>query len=227
MGGGNVPRVPYKAPGEQSYQFLDIWNRLYRERILYIGQDLDDEYANQMIAVLLFLNSEDSQKGVQLYFNCPGGEIRAGLAVYDTMTNMGFDITTLNLGIAASISGFLCGAGTPGQRMCLPNARFLLQTPKLEDMGMSQVMYGQASDVKIEATEILRQREKIYNGLTRFTGRSYEQIREDLKRDLYLTAPEAIEYGLIDRVLLPLEKDSKDLMKMAANNMNDKNFGRI
>ena len=152
-------------------QFLDIWSRLQRERIMYIGQDLDDEYANQMVAVLLTLSAENNEDGVQLYFNCPGGEVRAGLAVYDTMNNCGFDITTLNLGIAASISGFLCGAGTKGKRMALPNARFLLQNPKLEDMGLSQVLYGQASDVKIEAEEILRMRQKVYKGLMKFTDR--------------------------------------------------------
>ena len=154
-----------------------------------------------MVAVLLTLAEEDSTKGVQMYFNCPGGEVRAGLAVYDTMRNCGFDITTLNLGIAASISGFLCGAGTPGQRMALPNARFLLQNPKLEDMGLSQVLYGQASDVKIEAEEILRMRQKVYRGLMQFTGRDYETIRKDLTRDLYLTATEAVEYKLIDKVM--------------------------
>jgi len=227
MGKGNVPRVPYKAPGEQGFQFLDIWSRLQRERIMYIGQDLDDEYANQMVAVLLTLSNEDATAGVQMYFNCPGGEVRAGLAVYDTMNNCNFDVTTLNLGIAASISGFLCGAGTPGKRMALPNARFLLQNPKLEDMGLSQQLYAQASDVKIEATEILRMRGKVYRGLMKFTGRDYETIRKDLTRDLYLTAPEAVEYGLIDKVLLPLQRDDKDYKSYIGDVNAAKNFGRI
>jgi len=225
MGGGNVPRVPYKAPGEQGYQFMDIWSRLQRERIMYIGQDLDDEFANQMVAVLLTLSNEDNKAGVQMYFNCPGGEVRAGLAVYDTMNNCGFDITTLNLGIAASISGWLCGAGTPGKRMALPNARFLLQNPKLEDMGLSQQLYAQASDVKIEANEILRMRDKVYRGLMRFTDRDYETIRKDLTRDLYLTAPEAVEYGLIDKVLLPLQRTDEEIKKYIGENQ--ANFGRI
>jgi len=227
MGGANVPRVPYKAPGEQSYQFMDIWNRLYRERIMYIGQDLDDEFANQMIAVMLWLASEDDSGDISLYFNCPGGEVRAGLAVYDTMQSSRFGIQTLNLGIAASISGFLCGAGDKGKRMALPNARFLLQTPKLEDMGLSQVLYGQASDVKIEAEEILRMREKVYNGLVRFTGKGYEDIRKDLTRDLYLTSVEAVDYGLIDKVLLPMERTAADYKKIAQNSPDGKNFGRI
>jgi ATP-dependent Clp protease protease subunit len=208
-----------------------------------------------MVAVLLTLHSEDSTAGVQMYFNCPGGEVRAGLAVFDTMNNCGFEVTTLNLGIAASISGFLCGAGTKGKRMALPNARFLLQVlssahalidpcrtmclhphltaclflqnPKLEDMGLSQVLYGQASDVKIEATEILRMREKVYRGLMQFTDRDYETIRKDLTRDLYLTAPEAVEYGLIDKVLLPLERDESDYKKYIGDPNAAKNFGRI
>jgi len=225
MGGGNVPRVPYKLPGEQGYMFMDIWSRLQRERIMYIGQDLDDEFANQMIAVLLTLSNEDNAAGVQMYFNCPGGEVRAGFAVYDTMRNCGFDITTLNLGIAASISGWLCGAGTPGKRMALPNARFLLQNPKLEDMGLSQQLYAQASDVKIEANEILRMREKVYRGLMQFTDRDYETIRKDLTRDLYLTAPEAVEYGLIDKVLLPLQRTDEEVKKYIGDTQ--KNFGKI
>jgi len=189
---------------------MDIWNRLYRERIIYIGKDIDDEYANQLIAILLYLQYEKSNAGVQLYFNCPGGEVRAGLALYDTIKGMGFPVTTLNVGIAASISAFLCGAGDPGQRLALPNARFLLQTPKLEDMGLSRVLYGAASDVSIEAREILRQREIIYQGLCKFTGREYRRVRADLKRDLYLTATDAVDYGLIDRVLLPKRQRPKE-----------------
>uniref|UniRef100_A0A6U4NKV9 ATP-dependent Clp protease proteolytic subunit n=2 Tax=Hemiselmis andersenii TaxID=464988 RepID=A0A6U4NKV9_HEMAN len=226
MGGANVPRVPYKAPGEQSYQFMDIWNRLYRERIMYIGQDLDDEFANQMVAVLLWLSQEDDTSDVQLYFNCPGGEVRAGLAVYDTMRSCNFGVQTLNLGIAAAISAFLCGAGDKGKRMALPNARFLLQTPKLEDMGLSQVLYGQASDVKIEAEEILRMREKVYKGYMDFTDKDYETIRKDLTRDLYLTSVEAVDYGLIDKMLLPLERTKEDYDKIAKA-ADPKNFGRI
>lgn len=230
MGGGNVPRVPYKAPGEQSYQFMDIWNRLYRERIMYIGQDLDDEFANQMVAVMLWLAQEDSASPIQMYFNCPGGEVRAGLAVYDTMKSLKLSCTTLNLGIAASISAFLCASGDKGKRMALPNARFLLQTPKLEDMGLSQVLYGQASDIKIEAEEIIRMRQIVFNGYCEFTGKDMATMKKDLTRDLYLTSTEAIDYGLIDKVLLPLERTAADYKKMAMNNEagpGGKNFGRI
>lgn len=198
MMAGGVPKVPYKAPGTQNYEFIDIFNRLYRERILYVGQDLDDEQANQMIAVMLYLENDDKDRLVQMYFNCPGGTVPAGLAVYDCMRAMSYPIMTLNLGLAASMGAFLVGAGTKGRRASLPNARFLLQNPSLPD-----TVRGQASDVEIEVKNILRQRDRIVNGFHEFTGRSKEQIEKDLSRDMYLTAPEAREYGLIDKVLVP------------------------
>lgn len=193
-----VPKVPYKAPGAQNHEFIDIFNRLYRERIIYVGQDLDDESANQIIAVLLYLDQTDSKGGVQMYFNSPGGTMPAGLAVYDCMRAMKYDITTINLGLAASMGAFLVAAGTNGKRMALPNSRFLLQAPSLFDP-----VRGQASDVSIEVQNILRQRDRMINGLVEFTGKNEEDVRKDLKRDMYLTAPEAREYGLIDKVLLP------------------------
>eukprot|EP00173_Palmaria_palmata_P004810 Plantae.Rhodophyta-Palmaria_palmata.ctg7330.p1 GENE.Plantae.Rhodophyta-Palmaria_palmata.ctg7330~~Plantae.Rhodophyta-Palmaria_palmata.ctg7330.p1 ORF type:complete len:267 (+),score=41.05 Plantae.Rhodophyta-Palmaria_palmata.ctg7330:127-927(+) len=198
MMAGGVPKVPYKAPGAQSYEFIDIFNRLYRERIMYIGQDLDDEVANQTIAVMLYLEQEDSEKQVSFYFNSPGGTVSAGLAVYDCMRAMKYPVATLNLGLAASMGAFLCGAGTKGMRMSLPNARFLLQAPSMLDPSR-----GQASDVAIEVKHILSQRERVINGYCSFTGKDYESVKKDLKRDMYLTAPEAREYGLIDQVLMP------------------------
>lgn len=195
---GGVPKVPYKAPGTQNYEFIDIFNRLYRERIIYVGQDLDDETANQIIAVLLYLEQDDANGVVQMYFNSPGGTVPAGLAVYDCMQAMKYPITTINLGLAASMGAFLVGAGTKGRRMALPNSRFLLQSPSLPD-----VVKGQASDVEIEVKNILAQRNRIIDGLHYFTGRSREQLKNDLSRDMYLTAPEAREYGLIDKVLTP------------------------
>lgn len=201
MMAGGVPKVPYKAPGAQSYEFIDIFNRLYRERIMYIGQDLDDEVANQTIAVMLYLEQEDKEKPVSMYFNSPGGTVPAGLAVYDCMQAMSYPINTLNLGLAASMGAFLVGAGTKGRRMSLPNARFLLQAPSMFD-----AVRGQASDVAIEVRQILKQRERMIEGLCKFTGRSYEEVKKDLQRDMYLTAPEAREYGLIDQVLMPSVK---------------------
>jgi ATP-dependent Clp protease, protease subunit len=198
MMAGGVPKVPYKAPGAQTYEFIDIFNRLYRERIMYIGQDLDDEVANQTIAVMLYLEQEDCERQVSMYFNSPGGTVSAGLAVYDCMRAMKYPIATLNLGLAASMGAFLMGAGTKGMRMSLPNARFLLQAPSMMD-----TVRGQASDVAIEVKQILAQRERIVNGFVEFTGKDYDSVKKDLKRDMYLTAPEAREYGLIDQVLMP------------------------
>ncbi|CAN8066265.1 unnamed protein product [Agarophyton chilense] len=198
---GGVPKVPYKAPGAQSHEFIDIFNRLYRERIIYVGQDLDDESANQIIAVLLYLENDDAKANVSMYFNCPGGTIPAGLAVYDCMRAMKYPVVTLNLGLAASMSAFLVAAGTKGKRMALPNSRFLLQSPSLLD-----TVRGQASDVAIEVRNILNQRNRIIDGLNQFTGRSTDQLKKDLSRDMYLTAPEARTYGLIDNVLMPQVK---------------------
>lgn len=196
-----VPKVPYKAPGAQNHEFIDIFNRLYRERIIYVGQDLDDEQANQIIAVMLYLENEDPTANVSFYFNCPGGTIAAGLAIYDCMRALKFPVVTINLGLAASMSAFLVGAGTKGKRMALPNSRFLLQSPSLMDG-----VRGQASDVAIEVRNIMKQRDRIIDGLHEFTGRSRDEIRKDLARDMYLTAPEARTYGLIDQVLMPQVK---------------------
>ena len=190
--------MPYKAPGTQNYEFIDIFNRLYRERIIYVGQDLDDEQANQIIAVMLYLENDDRDALVQMYFNSPGGTVSAGLAIYDCMRAMSYPIMTLNLGLAASMNAFLVGAGTKGKRASLPNARFLLQNPSLY-----HTVRGQASDVEIEVKNILKQRNRIVDGFHKFTGRSKELIKKDLSRDMYLTAPEAREYGLIDKVLMP------------------------
>lgn len=196
-----MPKVPYKAPGAQTHEFIDIFNRLYRERIIYVGQDLDDEQANQIIAVMLYLENDDANANVSMYFNCPGGSVAAGLAVYDCMRALRFPVVTINLGLAASMSAFLVGAGTKGKRMALPNARFLLQSPSLPD-----VVRGQASDVEIEVRNIMSQRDRIIDGLHDFTGRSQDELRKDLSRDMYLTAPEARTYGLIDQVLMPQAK---------------------
>lgn len=198
---GGVPKVPYKAPGAQNHEFIDIFNRLYRERIIYVGQDLDDESANQIIAVLLYLENTDAKANVSMYFNCPGSTVPAGLAVYDCMHAMKYPITTINLGLAASMGAFLVGAGTKGKRMALPNSRFLLQAPSLMD-----TVRGQASDIQIEVQNILRQKQRMIDGLHQFTGRSHEELTKDLARDMYLTAPEARTYGLIDRVLVPQVK---------------------
>mmetsp|Transcript_8286 Transcript_8286/g.37007 ORF Transcript_8286/g.37007 Transcript_8286/m.37007 type:complete len:253 (-) Transcript_8286:2236-2994(-) len=199
----NMPKVPYKAKGSDKYEFVDIFNRFYRERIIFINQDIDDETANQTMAVLLFLESEDDKAEVQMYINCPGGTTTAGLAIYDCMRAMKYPITTLNLGFAAGMGAFLVGAGTPGKRLALPNSRFLIQAPSMDN-----VVRGQADQIASEVKIVLRQREKIVNGLHDITGRDKNLIDEEVNRDFYLTAYEAREYGLIDRILQPKVKDS-------------------
>lgn len=136
---------------------------------------------------MLYLEQEDKNRQVSMYFNSPGGTVSAGLAVYDCMRAMSYPIATLNLGLAASMGAFLMGAGTPGMRMSLPNARFLLQAPSMMDP-----VRGQASDIAIEVKHILNQRERIINGLCTFTGKGYDEVKTDLKRDMYLTAPEGM-----------------------------------
>ena len=123
----NVPQVPYKYPGMESPQWISVYNRMYRERIMFLGQDIDDDYANMMIAVLLYLESEDANSPASMYFNVAGGVTKAGLAMYDTMRIMPYDIQTVNMGIAAEVAAFLVAGGTPGKRFALPNARFMLQ----------------------------------------------------------------------------------------------------
>jgi ATP-dependent Clp protease, protease subunit len=147
---------------------------------------------------MLYLEQEDKEKTVSMYFNSPGGTTAAGLALFDCMQAMSYPIATLNLGLAASMGAFLVGAGTKGKRMSLPNARFLIQAPSMLDP-----VRGQASDLAIEVAHILKQRERVIEGYVKFSGRSYEEVKKDLKRDMYLTAPEAREWGLIDKVLLP------------------------
>ncbi|GJQ14699.1 hypothetical protein GpartN1_g7006.t1 [Galdieria partita] len=199
--GGGVPKVPYKAPGQQNYEFIDIFNRFYRERIIYIGQEIDEDQANQIIAILLFLQSEDDQAEVQMYINCPGGFVTPGLAVYDCMCSVRYPIVTVNLGMAASMGAFLAAAGTPGRRFALPNSRYLLQQPLAPDN-----IKGQAKDIEIEAIQILRQRDMLFESYAKFSKQSIEKIKQDSQRDLYLTAYEAREYGLVDKVLTPRPK---------------------
>lgn len=199
--GGGVPKVPYKAPGQQNYEFIDIFNRFYRERIIYVGQEIDEDQANQIIAILLFLQSENDQAEVQMYINCPGGFVIPGLAVYDCMCSVRYPIVTVNLGMAASMGAFLAAAGTPGRRFALPNSRYLLQQPLAPDN-----IKGQATDIQIEAIHILRQKEMLFENYAKFTKQPIERIRNDLRRDLYLTAYEAREYGLVDKVLTPRPK---------------------
>jgi len=203
----SVPQVPYKYPGMESPQWISVYNRMYRERIMFLGQDIDDDYANMMIAVLLYLESEDANSPASMYFNVAGGVTKAGLAMYDTMRIMPYDIQTVNMGIAAEVAAFLVAGGTPGKRFALPNARFMLQNPRIDPPidaeGNPRTRIMQATEMQLEVQETLRDKKRMLEGLSRFTGRSVELLQQDFKRDFYLNAQEATQYGLVDQLLLP------------------------
>ncbi|MBF2004899.1 ATP-dependent Clp protease proteolytic subunit [Chlorogloeopsis fritschii PCC 9212] len=189
-----VPKVPYRMPGEQFTQWIDIYNRLYRERIIFLGRDIDDEIANQIIAVMLYLDSEDPGKDIYLYINSPGGMVTSGLAIYDTMQHIKSDVVTICVGLAASMGSFLLAAGTKGKRLALPHSRIMIHQP-------SGGTRGQATDIEIEAREILRIRRQLNQIYANNTGQSLEKIEKDMDRDFFMSAQEAKDYGLIDRVI--------------------------
>ncbi len=189
-----VPKVPYRMPGEQYTQWIDIYNRLYRERIIFLGKDVDDEIANQIIAVMLYLDSEDPGKDIYLYINSPGGMVTSGMAIYDTMQHIKSDVVTICVGLAASMGSFLLAAGTKGKRLALPHSRIMIHQP-------SGGARGQATDIEIEAREILRIRHQLNNIYAERTGQPLAKIEKDMDRDFFLSAEESKEYGLIDRVI--------------------------
>ncbi|MBN2716464.1 MAG: ATP-dependent Clp protease proteolytic subunit [Deltaproteobacteria bacterium] len=185
--------VEYTHRGERSW---DIFSRLLKDRIVFLGTSINDEVANIIVAQLLFLYSDDPDKEVMLYINSPGGSVSAGLAIYDTMQHVGCPVATVCLGQAASMAAVLLSAGTPGRRFALPNSRVLIHQP----LGGVQ---GQASDIEIHAREILRMRERLTEILVSTTGQAAEKIKEDSDRDFIMPAQEAMAYGVIDQVMAP------------------------
>jgi len=190
-----MPLVPMvveqTSRGERAY---DIYSRLLKDNIVFIGQPIDDVLANLVIAQLLFLEAEDPDKDISIYINSPGGAITAGMAIYDTMQYIKPDINTLCVGQAASMAAVLLAAGTPGKRFALPNARLLIHQPL---GGVS----GQASEIEIHAKEILRMRESLNQILRKHTKQSIERIERDTDRDFIMTAAQAKEYGIVDHVI--------------------------
>ncbi|QSF50391.1 ATP-dependent Clp protease proteolytic subunit [Thermosynechococcus sp. TA-1] len=181
-------------PGEPYTQWIDIYNRLYRERIIFLGKEVDDEIANQIVAVMLYLDSEDPGKDIMLYINSPGGSVTAGMAIYDTMQHIKSDVVTICVGLAASMGSFLLAAGTKGKRLALPHSRIMIHQP-------SGGTRGQATDIEIEAREILRVRRQLNELYAHHTGQPLEKIERDMDRDFFMSAEEAKNYGLIDRVI--------------------------
>ena len=177
----------------RSERAYDIYSRLLRDNIIFIGSEIDETLANAVIAQLLFLEAENPEKEISLYIHSPGGSITAGLAIYDTMQYVTNEIATICVGQAASMAAVLLAAGTPGKRISLPNARVLLHQP----FGGTQ---GQASDIAIQAKEILRQRETIYHILVKHTRQPETKIQADIERDFIMTAVQAKDYGLVDQI---------------------------
>lgn len=185
--------------GERAY---DIYSRLLRDRIIILGTPIDDNVANLVIAQMLFLESEDSSKDINLYINSPGGLVTAGLAIYDTIKFIKPDVSTICIGQAASMGSFLLSAGTKGKRFALPNSRMMIHQP----MGGFQ---GQATDIEIHAREILKLKEQLNRMLADHCGQPIEKIAQDTDRDYFMSSAEAKEYGLIDSVLSTHRTDSK------------------
>ena len=187
--------VPYvieqTSRGERSY---DIYSRLLKERIIFLGEEVNDVTAGLVVSQLLFLESEDPDKDINLYINSPGGSVTAGMAIYDTMQYVKCDVSTMCMGMAASMGAFLLSGGTKGKRLALPNAEIMIHQPS----GGAQ---GQATEIEIAAEHILRTKKKLNTILSENTGQPYETIVKDTQRDNWLTAQEALEYGLIDKVM--------------------------
>ncbi len=187
--------VPYvieqTSRGERSY---DIYSRLLKERIIFLGEEVTDASASVIVAQLLFLESEDPNKDISLYINSPGGSVTAGMAIYDTMKYIKCDVSTICIGMAASMGAFLLAGGTKGKRFALPNAEIMIHQPS----GGSK---GQASDMKIVADHILKTKDKLNRILAENTGKSLDVIERDTDRDNYMSAADAVEYGLIDSVV--------------------------
>jgi ATP-dependent Clp protease protease subunit len=198
-----IASKPVAAPGvlptvvEQSgrgERAFDIYSRLLRERIIFLGTGIDDQVADALVAQLLFLEAEDPEKDIQIYVNSPGGSVTAGLAIYDTMQQVAPDVVTICYGLAASMGAFLLSGGTKGKRLALPNARIMIHQP----LGGAQ---GQAVDIEIQAKEILYLKDTLNGLMAEHTGQPLEKIAEDTDRDYFLSPAEAVQYGLIDRVV--------------------------
>lgn len=196
------PMVPYRAPGSPYDQFIGMKSRQLKERKLWIAQYLDDDAANSIISSLLYLQSESDKEDIKLFLNIPGANLRPALAIYDAVQELKLDgckIHTTNIALCAGMGALLAGAGTKGLRYSLPNARYLLQKT-----GMDAVFQGQATDIALEVRDIKKLNEKVNGMLSKVTGQTPERIDEDMRRDFYLSSEEAVRYGLIDEVLLPM-----------------------
>ncbi|KAK8946822.1 hypothetical protein KSP39_PZI007118 [Platanthera zijinensis] len=191
-----TPRVPFRTPGEGTWQWVDLWNALYRERVIFIGQHIDEEFSNQVLATMLYLDSMDDSKKLHLYINGPGGDLTPSMAIYDTMQSLKSPVGTNCVGYAYNLAGFLLAAGEKGNRVAMPLCRIALQSP-------AGAARGQADDVHNEANELLRIRDYLFGELAKKTRQPIEKINKDFSRMKRFNAQEALDYGLIDRILRP------------------------
>ncbi len=190
-----IPKVPYRMPGSSYEQWINIYDRLFRERIIFMAEEVDDAMANAIVAYMLYLDSDDQTKPIYLYINSPGGSVTAGMAIYDTMQHIKSEVVTICVGLAASMGAFLLTAGTKGKRLALPHSRIMIHQP------LGGVGRRQATDIEIEAKQILRVRQELNQLMAFHTGKTVEQIERDTDRDYFMSAEEAKTYGLIDRVI--------------------------
>ncbi|KAE8055169.1 hypothetical protein FH972_012030 [Carpinus fangiana] len=191
-----TPRVPYRTPGEGTWQWVDLWNALYRERVIFIGQHIDEEFSNQILATMLYLDSIDNSKKLYMYINGPGGDLTPSMSIFDTMQSLQSPVGTHCVGYAYNLAAFLLAAGEKGNRFAMPLSRIALQSP-------AGAARGQADDIQNEANELLRIRDYLFNELAKKTGQPVEKINSDLSRMKRFNAQEALEYGLIDRIVRP------------------------
>ncbi|KAL6766099.1 clpr2b (chloroplast) [Auxenochlorella protothecoides x Auxenochlorella symbiontica] len=190
-----VPKVPFRLPGELDAQWVDLYNRLYRERVLFLCQDLEDELANQLIGIMLYLNAEEETNDVFLYINSPGGSAICGIAVFDAINYINAEVTTICAGTASSMASFVLAGGARGNRIALPHARVMLHQPE----GGSK---GQAAEVIYESLEVVRIRHQIGRIYAERTGQPLNKVSADLDRDVFLSAQEAKNYGIVDKVVV-------------------------
>jgi len=208
MSEGDDARLLYPVPGiiettHRGERQMDVWTRLLKDRIIFLGTEVNDQIANLIIGQLLILEGEDPDKEITLYINSPGGVITAGLAIYDTMQYIKSPVSTVCLGQAASMAAWLLAAGEDGRRRCLPNSRVMIHQPLAG-------VRGQATDIEIHAKEILSLRHRMNEILSHHTGKDVDQIKQDTERDRFLSAADALEYGIIDEVIHPREMKDGD-----------------
>ena len=195
------PRVPYRMPGQTYTEWISIYNRLLLERIVFIGEEINDVTANAIVAQMLYMDSTDAGKDILMYINSPGGSVTAGMAIYDTMQHIKSDVATVCVGLAASMGAFLLTAGAKGKRVALPNSRIMIHQPS------GGGMRGQASDIAIQAKETLRVKNRLNELLAKHSGQPLEKIERDVERDYYMSAQEAKDYGIVDMVIEQQEKE--------------------